>query len=199
MQNRTMVLCKLQSAFKKRMVAAAIRSWESNTDSIEDLIDKKMFISLTKIHKTRFLFCHRKYRKAPTRERFCTNMNKTGGVQSSKGDDNGSNSLDKSNHNNNQPLFTDNKFLQKYRMSHNNFHILLDKSGSQPHSKTLWLWDIKIKVNHIQKHYDCEILIELNMRSLNFLTLVCSILIKILSWSVEFYMVNWSVAWNGID
>ena len=102
------------------MKARAIRIYDDDDDSLEEIKDLATVICLSEIRKRRYLQRPSKYRKGPAQERFKTDLNadQIEGENSSSGCE--------------RPWRTDDEFLQKYRVTRRSFKYILDLISDHP-------------------------------------------------------------------
>ena len=106
-------ICRLTSAFKKRIVRRVFRlSHDEDDDLVEDAIDKAVALSLAQAENSRYIFRESNYRTGKFEAVFKRDL--------FEGDDD------------EQAWLNEEEFLHKYRLSRRCFKILLDKIKDHP-------------------------------------------------------------------
>jgi DDE superfamily endonuclease len=108
---------RLASIYNNRIKLKAIRIYNDDEDSLEDLKDLATGIILKKVRSRRYLFRSSKYRKSPAVGRFNTDLNFK--VQSNDEVEVSSDS------DSDLPWLSDDEFLQKYRVTRKSFEAIL--------------------------------------------------------------------------
>jgi hypothetical protein len=111
---RSKAITCLTCVVKWRLIGRAMREFDDDEDSLEDMKDLANTIFLSELRRQRYLHRRSKYRKSPATDRFKTDMN----VDSIANDDSSGSSE--------MPWLLDDEFLQKYRMTRSSFRYVLD-------------------------------------------------------------------------
>lgn len=118
---KTKVLQELQTVFRRRTVARAIRTFDSDSDSYEDAVDEALFASITNSHRRRY-FSRFKSRKGASNRIFEVDLD--AGDDDTDDEDAGNEDTDDEDQ---PPWLSDDEFLRKYRMSRKNFEAVVEK------------------------------------------------------------------------
>ena len=109
-------ICHLYQILRRRLLERVFRTANGDDDSVEDRKDSALTNAIRSAESRRYLFRSNKYRKAPN-ERFVLDLP----VE----DDNENMEVDSDEETEVQPWLNDMEFLQKYRMSRQNFDKVL--------------------------------------------------------------------------
>jgi len=125
---RAKLLKALRSAFNLRMKARAIRTLDDEEDSMGNALDAVTGVVLRNANKKRFLFRSPRYRKGPSTSRFQMDLDEAKKQEDVEENNNASEEDEEEV----LPWLTDSEFLQKYRVSRENFNFILEKIQDHP-------------------------------------------------------------------